>query len=195
MARLSWPTLQPSLTVSRGAHAFTPIPTARRMRRETAAPGRWEQRAIRRSAPFVATSGPASTPRAGYCFDPGASTKAASTRCALVATSASLAISAERPAISECRCATLAGAGLVSVPAHERNQGSGLSGRGDGGLNARPASLLGNRRCAASTRARPASVAARVSKPGTGSLLPVSDSCANGGAGRVEVVAAYMRTR
>ena len=51
---------------------------------------------------------------------------------ALLATSASLAISAERPAISECRCATLAGAGLVSVPARERNQGSGLSSRGDG---------------------------------------------------------------
>ena len=45
-------------------------------------------------------------------------------RLLLLATSVSLAISAERPAISECRCATLAGAGLVSVPARERNQGS-----------------------------------------------------------------------
>jgi hypothetical protein len=45
---------------------------------------------------------------------------------------ASPAIPAERPAISECRCATLAVAGLRSVPAHTRNQGSGLSGRGDG---------------------------------------------------------------
>ena len=41
-----------------------------------------------------------------------------------MATSASLAISADRHAISECRCATLAGAGLVSVPARDRNQGS-----------------------------------------------------------------------
>ena len=60
--------------------------------------------------------------------------------CAPLATSASLAISAERPAISECRSATLAGAGLVSVPARERNQGSGLSGRG-GGRPARAAGL------------------------------------------------------
>ena len=45
-------------------------------------------------------------------------------RDALMATSASLAISAERPAISERKCATLAGAGPVSVPARERNQGS-----------------------------------------------------------------------
>ena len=52
--------------------------------------------------------------------------------CALVATSASLAISAERPAISERRCATLAGSNLLSVPAPERNQGFGLSGHGDG---------------------------------------------------------------
>ena len=35
----------------------------------------------------------------------------------------------KRPAIAECRCATLADAGLVSVPARDRNQGSGLSGR------------------------------------------------------------------
>jgi hypothetical protein len=35
---------------------------------------------------------------------------------ALLARSASLAISTERHAISECRCATLADAGLVSVP-------------------------------------------------------------------------------
>jgi hypothetical protein len=56
----------------------------------------------------------------------------ASTSYLLLATSASLAISAERPAISECRCATIAGAGLLSVPARERNQGSGLSGRGHG---------------------------------------------------------------
>ena len=34
--------------------------------------------------------------------------------------------------MSECRCATLAGAGLESVPARERTQGSGLSGHGDG---------------------------------------------------------------
>ena len=45
---------------------------------------------------------------------------------------ASLALSAGRLAISECRCPTLAGGGLLSVPAPERNQGSGLSGRGDG---------------------------------------------------------------
>ena len=35
----------------------------------------------------------------------------------------------KRPAIAEWRCATLADAGLVSVPARDRNQGSGLSGR------------------------------------------------------------------
>jgi hypothetical protein len=45
-----------------------------------------------------------------------------------------------RPAISECRCATLAGAGLVSVPARERNQGTGRSCRGDG-RHGRPAGL------------------------------------------------------
>ena len=47
--------------------------------------GRYQQRAIRRSAPFVSTLGPASTPRADYCFDAfdqGASTKAASNRSA-----------------------------------------------------------------------------------------------------------------
>ena len=49
-----------------------------------------------------------------------------------LAISASFAISAQRPAMSECRCAMLAGAGLVSVPARERNQGAGRSGRGDG---------------------------------------------------------------
>ena len=43
---------------------------------------------------------------------------------AQLATSASLGISAERPATSEWRYATLAGAGLASVPARERNQGS-----------------------------------------------------------------------
>jgi hypothetical protein len=40
---------------------------------------------MRRSAAFVATLGPASMPRADYCFDQGASTKAASTRCAFLA--------------------------------------------------------------------------------------------------------------
>jgi hypothetical protein len=55
-----------------------------------------------------------------------------SRRASLLATSASLAISAERPAISECRSSTLAGAALLSVHAPERNQGSGLSGRDDG---------------------------------------------------------------
>ena len=54
------------------------------------------------------------------------------TPVALLATSASLAISAERPAISDRRCATLAGSNLLSVPAPERNQGFGLSGHGDG---------------------------------------------------------------
>jgi hypothetical protein len=53
-------------------------------------------------------------------------------RAPVVAISASFAISAQRPAMSECRCAMLAGAGLVSVPARERNQGAGRSGRGDG---------------------------------------------------------------
>ena len=67
-----------------------------------AASGRKGQRAIRRSAPFVATLGPASTPRADYCFDPGASTKVARTRCALVANS--------RPAQwQNCETSSLAG--------------------------------------------------------------------------------------
>ena len=51
------------------------------------------------------------------------------TRALVLANCASLAISAERPAISECRYATLAGAGFVSVPARDRNQGSHLGGR------------------------------------------------------------------
>ena len=37
---------------------------------------------MRRSAAFVANLGPASMPRADYCFDRGGSTKAASTLCA-----------------------------------------------------------------------------------------------------------------
>jgi hypothetical protein len=59
--------------------------------------------------------------------------------CAPLATSGSLAISAERPAVSECRCETLAVTGRLSVPAPEQNQGFGLNCRGDG----RPAHLGG----------------------------------------------------
>lgn len=87
---------------------------------------------IRQSVPFVATLRPASTRRADYCFDQRASTNAASTRCAFVANCASLPIPVDRPAIFECGCAALADASVLSVPAPERNQGSGLGGRGDG---------------------------------------------------------------
>ena len=61
---------------------------------------------------------------------------------AQLATSASVAISAERPAISECRCATLPGAGLASAPARERNQAVASAVAATGRMNARPASLL-----------------------------------------------------
>jgi hypothetical protein len=50
-----------------------------------------------------------------------------------VARNMSPAISAERPAVSECRCAKLASVGVLGVPAPERNHGAGLIGRGDGG--------------------------------------------------------------
>ena len=53
-------------------------------------------------------------------------------RASQLARTGSLAVSAERPAISECRCPTLSSAGLLNVPARERNQGSGLSRCGDG---------------------------------------------------------------
>jgi hypothetical protein len=50
-----------------------------------------------------------------------------------------LPISAERPAVSEGRCVTLADVGLLSVPVTERNQGFGISCRGDG----RPEGVVG----------------------------------------------------
>jgi len=53
-------------------------------------------------------------------------------RASRLARSASVAVSAERPAISECRCATVADPGLHGVPVPERNRGFGVSGRGDG---------------------------------------------------------------
>ena len=53
-------------------------------------------------------------------------------RCPRLANWASLPIPADRPAISECGCAALADASVLNVPAPERNQGSRISGRGDG---------------------------------------------------------------
>src|SRR2546430_1273742 len=50
----------------------------------------------------------------------------------LLATRRSEPISARSPAISERRCTTTAGSGLLSVPAPEQNQGVGLSRRRDG---------------------------------------------------------------
>ena len=80
---------------------------------------------------------------------------------------ASLAISAEKPAIFECRCATLAGAGLVSGPARERNQGSGLSGRGDGRPERAAGLTAGESQGRAPDTSRPASVTRRVPPPGS----------------------------
>jgi hypothetical protein len=70
--------------------------------------GRKEQRAIRRSVPIVATLGRASTPRADYCFDQGASTEAARTRCAFVAKLGSLASRAASPAFAFRRASAAA---------------------------------------------------------------------------------------
>ena len=61
------------------------------------------QRAIRRSAPFVATLGSASTPRADYCFDPGASTKAAAPPARLWRISGTLSHGVESPALHSTR--------------------------------------------------------------------------------------------
>ena len=61
------------------------------------------KRAIRRSVPIVAALGRASTPSADYCFDQGASTEAASTRCAFVATSRTAPVGNDSPAFAQVR--------------------------------------------------------------------------------------------
>ena len=81
--------------------------------------------------PISAPDGANSLPEAGGAYARGPRPQSV-TAVPLLANCASPAISGERLAMSECRCATSPGAGLVSVPARERNQGSGLSGRGDG---------------------------------------------------------------
>ena len=74
-----------------------------------------------------------------------------------------LAILADRPAISECRCATLADACLLSVPAPERNQGSGLGGRGDGWHEGSAGLAAGDEQVRGTRWSRRAFVLARVS--------------------------------
>ena len=56
----------------------------------------------------------------------------------LVASSGELQVSARRPAIYERRCATLAGAGLLSVPAPEQDRGLDSAAAATDGLVARP---------------------------------------------------------
>ena len=72
------------------------------------------------------TLGPASTPRADYCFDPGASTKAASTRCTLVANLGLRAPTAALPCFGDS-------AGIAAVDLRalsgERNRGRALARR------------------------------------------------------------------
>ena len=84
------------------------IPPARRAPHEAAALGRYEQRAIRRSALFVATLDQHRGHRADYCFDPGASTKAASARCALVANLRTAHRRGESPALRLTRSSAIA---------------------------------------------------------------------------------------
>src|ERR1700733_3140559 len=72
---------------------------------------------MRRSAAFVATLGPASMPRADYCSDQGASTKAASTRCAFMANRRCSASMRSRPALWRARYFPSRGRGPSRRPA------------------------------------------------------------------------------
>ncbi len=91
---------------------------------EACRPGFWSSHRPRRTEVPDRHGSGGGTPAGSWIGKSRLSSYVADLAPASGARSAPLAISAERPEISECRCATLAGAGLVSVPALGRNQGS-----------------------------------------------------------------------